>query len=192
MNLGLSLGLSRPVSRTVWNHADKNAAITLSGGSLRATGSGAGFQTARSTTSKSAGKWYFEATLEVVVGTATTGVGISVGGALPVYLGNGDGSTGIYASGGVYDNDVLTPLASMTVGDVMGVAVEIATGKVWFSKNGVWSGDPVAGTGNFTVTTGVPLFAGFCDADGGSVTVNFGATSFTTAPPTGFLAWNAA
>jgi len=51
---------------------------------------------------------------------------------------------------------------SFTVGDVIGVAYDMDSGKIWFSKNGTFqaSGDPVAGTNAaFTDLSGtvVPL-----------------------------------
>ncbi|NBW20800.1 MAG: hypothetical protein EBR82_73840, partial [Caulobacteraceae bacterium] len=38
--------------------------------------------------------------------------------------------------------------SSYTVNDVIGVAVDMDSGKIWFSKNGVWqaSGDPATGS----------------------------------------------
>ena len=51
-------------------------------------------------------------------------------------------------NGNVYSDGVVSAsLGSISDRDTIGMAIDSATGKVWFSKNGVWSGDPVAGTG---------------------------------------------
>jgi hypothetical protein len=91
---------------------------------------------------------------------------------------------------------IVSTLASYTTADILGGAYNGSTGKGWFSKNGVYaSGDPDAGTGeHFTFTPGTVLFAAFTLFDfspADQVTVNFGATAFNTAPPSGFSAWNA-
>jgi len=115
----------------------------------------------RSNWYKRSGKWYFEVVIEqggyhwVGIGTDLAGLSEPVGGDL---FGWGYGSDGKkyhggsvgYAFGGTYGP-----------GDVIGVAFDMATRKVWFSKNGAWqnSGDPVAGTGEAFSGIGDKIFA---------------------------------
>ena len=101
-----------------------------------------------------------------------------------------------------------------TWGDIMGVAFDADTGKIWYAKNGTFlgSGDPAAGSNEAqTVTSGdlakgmLPVFSGY--HTGGTPLVNFGQDSsfagattaqgnadgngigdFYYAPPSGFLA----
>jgi hypothetical protein len=52
-------------------------------------------------------------------------------------------------NGGIYQGGTLRAQgSSFTVGDVIGVACDADSGKMWFSKNGVWQvgGDPSAGS----------------------------------------------
>ena len=80
-------------------------------------------------------------------------------------------------------------------GDVIGIALDMDSGKVWFSKNGVWqgSGDPSAGTNPaFSGLSGTfYAYASLYRASGGlahQVTANFGATALTYSAPSGFRA----
>jgi hypothetical protein len=188
---------------TTWNPADKSADITLSNGDLTAqsNGSGSGFYSiARSMTSKSAGKVYFEVTAGArtaagdyaAIGLATATSVLDEPGNL---LGTGaNDDTAYYADGNVWFSGNNTPLSAYGVGAIIGCAIDLSAGKGWFSLNGVFeSGDPAAGTGeHFTFTAGASLFASFNFLVGGTdtTTANFGATAFNASPPTGFSAWD--
>lgn len=82
-------------------------------------------------------------------------------------------------------------VGTYAVNDVFGVAVEIATGKFWFSRNGVWqnSGDPVAGTNPiYTMGTG-PWY--ICCGGYSNLSVDtlaFDAQDLVYLPPEGFYA----
>jgi len=95
---------------------------------------------------------------------------------------------------------------TFTDGDIIGLALDLDNGKIWWSKNGVWqaSGDPVAGT-NPGYSSVVGNFVPACNIYDVAPTwqYNFGNPSFTVAstnsdgngqgsfeyaPPTGFLA----
>jgi hypothetical protein len=86
--------------------------------------------------------------------------------------------------------------ASWTTNDLIGVAVDMTSGKLWFSKNGVYqaSGDPAAGTNaaftdvNTAFATEPPFF--YAGAYNGTHTLNFGQRPFAYTPPTGFVALN--
>jgi hypothetical protein len=153
-----------------------------------------------STFSVSSGKWYWEV-LASTTGSAYGIVGVwsdtSNLWATNAYPGSAldtvgyIGVTGNKVNGGVgtaYGN-------SWTAADIIGVALDMDNGKIWFSKNGTWqaSGDPVAGTNAaLTGLTGAKR-PGLSDADaaaGWTGTANFGQRPFAFNPPTGFKALN--
>jgi len=150
------------------------------------------------------GKFYWESTPSSIssggcmigIAPATT-QGSSGSPGLTVTTGYGYYTTGSkYAgSGGVaYGN-------TFTTSDVIGVALDLDNGKIWFGKQTggtgsmVWqaSGDPAAGTNAaFTGISGT-FVAGIGNGGAGSfstVNVNFGQQPFSYTPPTGFKALN--
>ena len=79
--------------------------------------------------------------------------------------------------------------------DVCMVAVDQASGKIWYGKNGTWfsSGDPAAGTNAAatTVSTTATLFpASTIYGTSPVLAFNFGQQPFTYTAPTGFVALN--
>lgn len=124
-------------------------------------------------------------------------------------LQNVNGAFGIRKDGAVYVNgSSVGTFASFTTGDIVGIALDPATGKFWYHVNGVWanSGNPTAGTGNIgTVTVGLKYFPALnLGLSSAICTLNFGQQPFrgvyvsgsgssytgTGAPPSGFLALN--
>src|SRR5215813_13939651 len=88
---------------TTWNPSDKSAGVSLSNGNLTAViASGTGDQGARSTTSKTSGKFVFEVTFnQVGASVADTGAGIGLSGATFPGLGsNASSGAMIYVNGG--------------------------------------------------------------------------------------------
>lgn len=84
-------------------------------------------------------------------------------------------------------------LPAISQGDIIGVAIDMDNGKLYFSVNGTYvnSGDPVAGTGN--VASGLngetifPAVSHLASAnDGITFVANFGQRAFSTAAPSGF------
>jgi hypothetical protein len=83
-----------------------------------------------------------------------------------------------------------------TEGDIIGVAVDVANNKIWFSKNGVWqaSGDPENGTGyafqDTDISAGVRYPAGCVYYANGDESLRFRgkATELTYTVPIGFTA----
>lgn len=147
------------------------------------------------------GKWYFE-----VVATSTmpsggaTGVGITdaatfTDGVNPptncfMYVG---------ASGNKFTNGTTTAYGSTyTTNDVIGVAIDLTNGAIYFAKNNTWqnSGDPTSGatkTGAaYTTLTATPYFPYVSSNASGtrSFSINFGQRPFTYTPPSGFKALN--
>ena len=99
-------------------------------------------------------------------------------------------------SGNKYSNNVSTAYGTgFTAGDVIGCAVDLVNGKIYWSKNGSWfnSGDPAAGTNPaFTGLSGNYFACVGTEAGGNTCTgsVNFGQQPFAYTPPSGFLPLN--
>jgi hypothetical protein len=76
--------------------------------------------------------------------------------------------------------------------DVVMVAYDADSGKIWFGKNGTWaaSGDPAAGTNEAFSGATAPLSfaANVYGPTGAVIEVNFGQRPFAYTPPTGFNA----
>ena len=120
-----------------------------------------------------------------------------------------------YGQNGIVYNDngnTVQTYSTYTTGDVIGCALDMDNGKIFFAKNGTWQGssDPAAGTNpaaTTNLTDGKPWIPGFTADSSQSVKVNFGQDSsfsgsetaqgnqdennkgdFYYAPPAGFLA----
>ena len=177
---------------------------TFSNGNLTASGSGGVGRYAISTMGATSGKWYSEIKVDsmstpilfrIVVGGWSNlydPLLFSAGEAAPqinsvLYMGDGRRR--------INNSDTVSWGATFTTGDVIGVAYDADTGKVWFAKNNSWqaSGNPAAGTNPAaTLTTGAPFYSGLNPFDSGTGTVNFGQLGFTYTPPTGFSALSTA
>jgi hypothetical protein len=96
------------------------------------------------------GKWYAEiaisaTTAQIMLGAAVT----SLQNDSPYWTGT-TGHAYYSANGQKWHNSAGAAYgSSYTNGDNVGIAVDMATGKIWWRKNGTWqnSGDPAAGTG---------------------------------------------
>jgi hypothetical protein len=183
--------------------ASTNAPSITNGNLDFAFGSGtATWKNIAATFGLTSGKWYWE-----VTATAVGGSGQLVGIASAAYNFNKDTvSGGEYVgvdanSWGYYSNDgkVYTSGSgsaygnSYAIGDIIGVALDVDNGKVWFSKNGTYqnSGSPTGGTN--AAATGLPstgIFPAFSvHGTGGSTQVaNFGQRAFAYTAPSGFKA----
>ena len=113
---------------------------------------------------------------------------------------NGDGNTKSNGSFAAYGN------AWTSTTDVVGVAVDLSSGKIWFSKNCTWqaSGDPAAGTnpaysglaGDYFAHVGVGgvgsgISGNINFGQGGTTTLSYNASAggyFYCTPPSGFKA----
>jgi hypothetical protein len=108
---------------------------------------------------------------------------------------NASQSRGYFYTGQKYSNGSLAAYGnSFTNGDVIGVALDLDAGKVWFSKNGVFqaSGDPVAGTNaaytdlGTTSTWFVSVQSGGSAGSSASAFLNAGQRAFSYTAPSGF------
>ena len=77
------------------------------------------------------------------------------------------------------------------------IAIDFDAGKLWVGSKGVWSGDPVAGTGqvwDFTPNNELYVYAGLNTINNAlgsfSVSVNFNPSSFQYPIPTGYTVFN--
>lgn len=179
------------------NPLDKSATIALTSGNLTATGSVSVATRANvlATTSISTGKKVFEATIN----TSTTNPGVGfANSAFPLtdYLGQDGNSFGYFNDGYVGYNDTVNGAGneptgpSYTSGDVIQLALDAGAQIIWISKNGAYQGSPSAGTGGYAVATLSTFFPALQSQLSDALTVNFGATAFANAPPTGFTAWD--
>ena len=174
---------------------NSSTTVTISNANLSFSASGGANGRAISTISMPSGKWYAEFAFSSytaasddqgfgVINAASTSAALGAETSSPVYI----GSTGQLRLNGSYSAYGST----YGVGDVIGVAFDAATNKIWFAKNGTWqaSGDPVAGTNPAATLTGVvnscfgvnynSLPATF------AANANFGQRPFSYTPPTGY------
>lgn len=95
----------------------------------------------------------------------------------------------------VFDDGVLVPNNNFNTysdGDTWMIAVDRTTGELWKGTNGVWTGDPAAGTESFAYRdvflTSTPVRAYFdLRYPGHAGTLAVSAADFNYAPPAGFV-----
>lgn len=148
-----------PTSAATWSVVDKNGNVTISGAGLIATGGGAGGvnYAGRGTTLTTAVAAAVKRFWKVVPTNASGSVGVGVCDVAAVfsdgaYLGNLAGSFGWYPNGQVFSGGGLAgTIAAYVSGDTLGLAV-IGGNQLWGSVNGVFTGDPVGGTGGIDIS----------------------------------------
>ena len=178
---------------SAWNPADAASGFTFSNSNLTWTNTSSQ-QVVRSTTSRTTGKYYFEATVVSAGGTNRVGVATATESLTAAFGADANGAA-YYDMGAVsYNNSVYCNGSTYTAGDIIGVAVDLTNDLLYFSKNGAWqcSFNPSAGTGGMPIMNAA-LFAASATYLGGgsrSMTANFGKTAFSYTIPTGFSAWH--
>jgi len=137
------------------------------------------------------GKWYWEATL--TSGSSYWGACIIRENSALAYTSLNSGDAYAYSNNGTKNNGQTSTSYgnTYTAGDVVMVAFDAASGKIWFGKNGTWqaSGDPVAATNEAFSGISGNYFPGVL-INTSVVNFNFGQRPFTYTPPTGFRALN--
>ena len=177
-----------------WNPLKTNASATLSDGNLNYTASGA--QRTTSTFAVNSGKWYAEFTISAATGSQTWGVvDIAQVSLSDAYIGQRSYEWGIDGLARTWNNGSnAADYTDFTAGDVIGIALDMDNGKVWFRDNDgtfLSGGDPAAGTTpDFSGLSGDICFA--AQFTGGNVTINCGQSAYTNTPPTGFNALSTA
>jgi len=163
-----------------WNPKDKNDIITLSNDNLTAQSTDTPWRSARACLSRSSGKYYWEVKVDslgyAVVGVGTSQVALDGRCGDDVY-GWGWQSNGYWGHNG-WSSFPLT----FGTNDIVQVALNLDTGKLWVGKNGTWDGDPVAGTGELFSGISGDIFP-MITLNNTTLTVNFGATAFEYSPP---------
>jgi hypothetical protein len=186
-----------------YNDAHRESSCVLSEGCLKWTNSNTGNSNdVRATFGMSSGKWYWECELDTLgqSGVNKEFVGV-VGPAWDIQDGSG-GTSFPQVSGNngyaittkgekITGNTTSSYGSAMSAGDIVGVALDLDNGKIWFSINGTYpnSGDPAAGSNEaFSSLSGMfqPAFAADYGTGNSTLIANFGQRSFNTAAPAGF------
>jgi len=172
---------------------------SLADGNLDFTGTrpeSSGYPQAFSTIGMSSGKFYCEATVMDCTDTNGVYVGVcdkqmittevSVANTYP----GGPGGSAYGAHGKMEKNSsvISTGNGTYTGGDIIGIAYDADSGKLYFSKNGTFvnSANPAGGTNpNLSGITGEQFFV-FGGYGPRGLIVNFGQRPFNSTPPSGF------
>lgn len=174
-----------------WDPAKQGTGTVLSNGNLTVA-STASNVCGLATFGKSSGKWYFEITFtfgtQYFVGIATSLV------ALSNYLGAGAGGWGYWGFNGfMWDAGTQTAYgATYATSVTIGVALDMDNGAVYFAKANVYQNGGVPTSGAAKTGAAVTGLTGTIFPAWGSSgvaivgTVNFGKTTFTFLPPSGY------
>ena len=181
-----------------WDPANKGPDLVLSNGNLTITHSAASadWEQVIATLGKSTGKWYFE--VAITNGSSVVTIGVQDGTeSFETYTGDTFDGWGYMANGRFYNSGIIYPLtATYTDGDVIGVAVDMDAGKIWWSKNGIWKG--ITGTSPDPATGTDPGYANLAGTLYPAATIyliddeiigRFTSASQTYSAPSGFSAW---
>ena len=177
-----------------WHVGDKTAGVALSEGDKTATATSS-IGGVRSTTRRSAGKYYAEFHLKAgspALGLKDTASSLTAQSTQCVYVWPVDGS--------VFINGTSDPvgLGAFVANDILSVAWDDTAKLIWFRKNaGEWnpsrSGNPAAGTGGLDLSADItesPLAVWFgVNGTGNSATLRTEKDEFTQTTPGGYLSW---
>lgn len=174
-----------------WSPDDIDEDLTLSGDDLVVDLTGAGPGLVRAILAIATGKFYWE----VLAGNATDRIGVAtLHAGLPAVLGADAEGWGHAGDGQVYAGGAGSALGSgFAAGDVVGVALDMDAGALWWSVNGVWqSGDPAAGTGAAVTGLTDAVWPTVSKSAAGALTGRFAAATWSHAAPAGFVALTSA
>jgi hypothetical protein len=164
-----------------WNPLFTNSAFSISNGNLDLTTSSVYNTVCASTFGLSSGKWYWEITINSGAGT---GIGVCTSAVnLANFLGGTSASRSYDWTGQKYPGGASYG-ASYTVGDIIGVAIDVDAGTLVYYKNGVSQGTA------FTDLAGSTWFPAIGDQGAGAdiaISANFGQRPFAY-PLSGFKA----
>jgi hypothetical protein len=183
-----------------WNPLENYyQSATLSNGNTTIQTGNSQYSPSSSTLGVSSGKWYWEVEYDALSGgsdVAYVGVLSQFATNSTTSLGTNANDYGYYVNGNYYNNNTGTAYGNTyTIGDIIGVALDLDNNKLYFSKNGTWqnSGDPesgATGTGaisitNPTSTTNGAYFPSICDGSSSAnatFKTNFGNGYFGITP----------
>jgi hypothetical protein len=174
--------------RPFWSLTDKDADVAITNNDLTATASAQG--TVRSHVGYTTGKKYVETVVDSGGGNDNWRFGVTTSTAtLTNPLANSTDGWAIVGDGDKITNSSQSAHSSaLSNTDVVGLAIDIAAGKVWFSVNGTFVGDPAAGTGEaFSGLTGTIHLAFSGQASPRATTLKLPG-SHTYPAPSGFIA----
>lgn len=170
-----------------WSPEDVDEDLSLSGDDLVVDLTGAGPGLTRAILAIATGKFYWE----VLAGDATDRIGVAtLHAGLAAALGADGESWGYAGDGQVYTGGAGSALgAGFAAGDVVGVALDMDAGSLWWAVKGVWqSGDPAAGTSAAITGLADALWPAVSKSAAGALTARFAATAWSHAAPAGFAA----
>ena len=185
-----------------WNPLKKNSGVSFSNGNLDFSGPGTAYPVFGNI-AMTTGKWYWENLVN-----SNDGGDYPQFGVVDLSANENDSSNLgsfraiAYRRSGVIFKEgtqILSGRPTFTNGDVISVAFDANTGKVWFAKNGTWvngssgsAGDPAAGTNEVgSVSTAIQGYvAGGGGYSSATFSINFGQRPFAYTPPSGFVALN--
>lgn len=194
-----TVGGSAPPVLVTLDPAKKGGSLTLDATKLIVSTPTGSWQSVLATIPAGAGKRYFEVLMlnfnnsSVYCGFGCGSASMNVGN----YLGADGFAMGVFSGGDTRDKGggigSFSPGAFSVGGSDIGQGViDVASGKFWGGRNNVYDGNPVTGTGGFTLPAG-PIFAGIdLYENPAAAVINFGATAFTYGPPAGCVPYNAA
>ena len=183
--------------------------LAILDGNLKLAATVTGAKMVSSTFGVTTGKWYWES---VITNPQQSLIGVENGLGSPTeYVGQSvNGWSYDMYTGGLYNSGLVSYGDTFTTNDVIGIAVDIDSGKLWFSKNGTWqnSGSPTDGTNAAATNLAGTIFPAFTPYNQyGACVANFGQDSsfagnktaqgntdangigdFYYAPPAGYLA----
>ena len=176
------------------NPLDKNASATLTNGNLDFYNSAASHYLVRSTLGITSGKWYWEVTVPSDASSAANfcaGICRSTH-SLSLYVGGESSGWGLLGNGNTQNGPGASYTTALALGDVIGVAFDADSGKIWWSKNGTYpnSGNPATGANapysNVTVGSG-PYFPAVSAYQSAAIFTS-GQRAFAYTAPSGFKA----
>ena len=161
--------------------------ITLSEGNLKATPGSSGGARFYGTHYMTSGKWYCEFLVTLRSNYHHYGIHAYGDRGYAITEDANNGRVIVRDDGPVYiDGGQSTTVSSFTTGDVIGIAVDMDNGKLYFYKNNT----NISGSGhNITgYQTRAYTFHGLYNANAGSTKCNFGQFPWRYDPPSGFVA----
>lgn len=193
-NLGLS-GLAAQTASL--DPVRKAPTVTLDATNLRATFT-SGQGVVLGTTLVGTGKWYFECTFVSGGTSGNASIGVApLNENLTSQVGYNDAgnSAGVFqTSGNIYlgtTTKAATGTAFATVGNVVGVAIDMDLRKIWFrTGTGMWNGsgtaDPATNVVGLTIPGTAPVVPAICTDTASVFLINLGASALAAPAPAGF------
>lgn len=174
------------MANIIFNPIDKSVNTTLSNNNLTVTRIASSFwESIRASASKSAGKWYWEVT-SPNAGDITFGIASSTSALTGSASNQMSGRLGFLLQGyKEYESSQTAYGSAASANDIIGVALDLDNKKLEYYKNGVSMGVAFTTEINNLGTNIFPIVSIWVAS--GSATVNFGASLFKYAIPTGYL-----